>query len=190
MKITEETQIPKGRDFGPFLTAFIKENNIKIEELAKGLKCSVYTIKRFMEGETFPTERAYAEFSLAFILITGKSMKYYLNLEDKDKDKEELVAKIMAGGGSVLSIGAMIALISEVGIVAGLSAAGVTSGLAAIGAIVGGGMVAGLAIIAAVPLLVGGALYWLFSQDKQNLPPFVWDYKDSHNKLWETVVIL
>ncbi len=186
MKITEKTKIPKGRDFAPFLTAFIKENNIRIEDLAKGLKCSVYTIKRFMEGKTFPTERAHAEFSLAFILITGKSMKYYLNLEDKDK--EELVNTIMAGGGSVLSIGAMIALISKLGIVSGLSAAGVTSGLAAIGAIVGGGMVAGIAIMAAVPLLVGGALYWLFSEDKQNLPSFVWEFKDSLNPIWETVI--
>ncbi len=183
MKITEETKIPTGSDFGNFLTAFIKENNIKIEEFAMGLGCSIYTIERLMRGKTIPTKVAHAEFSIAFILITAKGMKYYLNLSKEDKDK--LVSKIIAGGGSVLSIGAMIALISEVGIVAGLSAAGITSGLAAIGAIVGGGMIAGVAIVATIPLLVGSALYWLLTEDNKNKPSFIYDYKDKYNPIWE-----
>ena len=39
----------------------------------------------------------------------------------------------------------------------GLSAAGITSGLAAAGALVGGGMVAGIAVLAAPAVILGGA---------------------------------
>jgi hypothetical protein len=46
--------------------------------------------------------------------------------------------------------------------VPGLGAAGVTSGLAAVGSVVGGGMVAGLAVTAAAPLAVGAAAYGLY----------------------------
>lgn len=70
------------------------------------------------------------------------------------KDKDDLVAKIMASGGSVCTVAGMISLISASGVVAGLSAAGITSGLAAIGGIIGGGMLAGIAVVAAAPLVV------------------------------------
>lgn len=77
------------------------------------------------------------------------------------KDKDDLVAKIMASGGSVCTVAGMISLISASGVVAGLSAAGITSGLAAIGGIIGGGMLAGIAVVAAAPLVVGAILYSL-----------------------------
>lgn len=43
------------------------------------------------------------------------------------------------------------------GSVAGLSAAGITSGLAAAGGLLGGGMVAGIAVLAAPAVILGGA---------------------------------
>lgn len=43
------------------------------------------------------------------------------------------------------------------GSVVGLSAAGITSGLAAAGAIIGGGMAAGIAVLAAPAVILGGA---------------------------------
>lgn len=58
-----------------------------------------------------------------------------------------------AAGGSVAGIGA----VSAAG-VAGLSGAGITSGLAAVGAAVGGGMVAGSAIVIAAPAVAAAGL--------------------------------
>lgn len=83
---------------------------------------------------------------------------------------EAFTAGVVVGaiGGSATTIAA----VSGAGTVAGLSAAGVTSGLAAIGGVVGGGMVAGLAVTAAVPVsaaaIVGYGSYkawkWLNSE--------------------------
>lgn len=54
--------------------------------------------------------------------------------------------------------------------VTGLSAAGITSGLAAAGALVGGGMTAGLAVIAAPAVLLGiGAYAWTAQNNKKRL---------------------
>lgn len=48
----------------------------------------------------------------------------------------------------------------------GLSAAGITSGLAAAGGLVGGGMVAGMAVLAAPAVILGGAGIYLAKQSK------------------------
>jgi len=66
---------------------------------------------------------------------------------------EVLVGAAGAGVGGAISFAALYA-----GGVVGLSAAGITSGLAAAGAIVGGGMAAGVAVLAApaVALAAGG----------------------------------
>jgi hypothetical protein len=76
-----------------------------------------------------------------------------------------------AVGGSVAGIGA----VSTFGAVSGLSAAGITSGLAAVGATVGGGMVAGSAVVIGAPAVaaagVGYGVYravrWLRSDDEE-----------------------
>ena len=65
----------------------------------------------------------------------------------------ELTGALGAGGGAALSFAALYSLG-----VTGLSAAGITSGLAAAGAIVGGGMAAGIGVLAA-PVVVGYALF-------------------------------
>jgi hypothetical protein len=44
----------------------------------------------------------------------------------------------------------------------GMSAAAISSTLATAGSLVGGGMAAGVAVTAAVPLAVGGAVYGLY----------------------------
>ncbi len=66
---------------------------------------------------------------------------------------EVLAGAVGAGVGGAIGFAALYA-----GGVAGLSAAGITSGLAAAGAIVGGGMAAGVAVLAlpAVALAAGG----------------------------------
>ena len=66
---------------------------------------------------------------------------------------EVLAGALGAGAGGAIGFAALYA-----GGVVGLSAAGITSGLAAAGAVVGGGMVAGIAVLAApaVALAAGG----------------------------------
>lgn len=76
-----------------------------------------------------------------------------MNLSDDDK------AKVTAGASGAGGVAASVAAVGAAGTVTGFSAAGITSGLAAIGAVVGGGMAAGLAVTAAVPLACAGVGY-------------------------------
>ena len=69
---------------------------------------------------------------------------------------EVLTGALGAGLGGVGSFAALYALGT-----AGLSAAGITSGLAAAGALVGGGMAAGVLVLAAPATILGGAGVWL-----------------------------
>ena len=68
--------------------------------------------------------------------------------------------KAAAAGAAAGSAGA-VAAVAATG-VTGLGATGIVSGLATVGSVVGGGMVAGLAITAAAPLVAGGAAYGLY----------------------------
>lgn len=65
---------------------------------------------------------------------------------------EALAGALGAGAGGVASFAALY-----FGGSVGLSAAGITSGLAAAGAVVGGGMAAGVAVLAAPVAILGGA---------------------------------
>lgn len=66
---------------------------------------------------------------------------------------EVLVGALGAGIGGIGSFAALYGL----GSVVGLSAAGITSGLATAGSIVGGGMAAGVLVLAAPVAILGGA---------------------------------
>ena len=66
---------------------------------------------------------------------------------------EALAGVLGAGAGGVASFAALY----FGGSVVGLSAAGITSGFAAAGAVVGGGMAAGVAVLAAPVAILGGA---------------------------------
>ena len=66
---------------------------------------------------------------------------------------EALAGALGVGTGSAIGFAALYLG----GSVAGLSAAGITSGLAAAGAVVGGGMAAGIAVLAAPAVVLGGA---------------------------------
>lgn len=76
---------------------------------------------------------------------------------------EVLGAAVGVGAGGAIGLG----LLSTLG-VAGLSAAGITSGLATAGAIVGGGMVAGIGVLAAPAVLLGVGGYALLSNINKN----------------------
>lgn len=77
---------------------------------------------------------------------------------------------VSAGLGAVAGAGGAVAAVAAAGPVAGLGAAGITSGLAAIGSfVVGGGMAAGLATVAAAPIAAGCVGYGLYKLSKRIL---------------------
>jgi hypothetical protein len=69
-----------------------------------------------------------------------------------------LTGRVATIAGGVAGATAAIGSVSTAGAVAGLSAAGITSGLAAVGATVGGGMAAGVGIVAAAPAVAAAAV--------------------------------
>lgn len=174
--MNNDFKIPTGVYFSSFLNFFMEKHDVNNLALARSMPCSVFTIWRLRSGKSFPTERAYAEFSIFFAVVEGKSFDAYKKMNQKDKN--DLVAKIIAGGGSITSIGGVIALISASGVVAGLSAVGITSGLAAVGAVVGGGMLAGIAVVAAIPVAIGGILYHICRSKEKN-PTILYEYQKS-----------
>ncbi len=79
-------------------------------------------------------------------------------LNDKKRTiRESAMPEVLAGalGAGIGGVGSFAALYG-LGSVVGLSAAGITSGLAAAGSIVGGGMVAGVFVLAAPVVVLGG----------------------------------
>lgn len=101
-------------------------------------------------------------------LITeaGAAVSDKNRVDSDDKDIHEALA--LAGG---VGVGGAIgyAALYYAG-VTGLSAAGITSALAAAGAIVGGGMAAGIAVLAAPAVLLGvGAYAWTAQRNKKRL---------------------
>lgn len=73
------------------------------------------------------------------------------NFEVKGAISELSGGAVGAAGG----VGGGLAAVYFMGTV-GFSGAGIVSGLAAIGALVGGGMLAGIAVVATVPVILGG----------------------------------
>lgn len=68
-------------------------------------------------------------------------------------------ATVSGVGGAAVTAAGSVGAVTVIG--GGTSAAAITSGLATIGSLVGGGMLAGVAVCAAAPLAVGGAIYGL-----------------------------
>lgn len=76
---------------------------------------------------------------------------------------EALVGAVGLGAGGAVGFAALY----YGGTVVGMSAAGITSGLAAAGALVGGGMAAGVAVLAAPAVVLGGAGYIIARNHKE-----------------------
>lgn len=135
---------------------FLTRHSLDAKVFAKSVGISIQELNEILTLSRLATEKEYAEIMIAMTIIEAKGWEYWLSMSGEMKS--EIVAKFVAAGGSSMTIGGMIALISACG-VPGLSAAGIASGLAAIGSLVGGGMVAGIAICSAAPIIVGGVLY-------------------------------
>ena len=92
-------------------------------------------------------------------------------VNDKSRTiRESAIPEVLAGalGAGIGGVGSFAALYG-LGSVVGLSAAGITSGLAAAGSIVGGGMVAGVFVLAApvAALAAGGVGLAAYLKNKQ-----------------------
>ena len=120
-------------------------------ELAKTLGVAESTIYRLERGKTLPTSKFMLNLAALSVIGHAKYSKM------SQKERETISETIGAAGGVAAGVGASIGAISAAGAVGGLSAAGITSGLAAIG----GSMVTGVAVVAAIPVAVGAAGFGL-----------------------------
>jgi transcriptional regulator with XRE-family HTH domain len=120
-------------------------------DLAERLGCSIATIARIeSRNENTKSEPTNAFMdTLRALCIIGHER--YSNMSEEERNK--VLEYSTAGGGAGGGLGAAIASVSVAGSVPGLSAAGIASGLAAIG----GSLLGGLAVVAALPV-AGGAL--------------------------------
>ena len=87
-------------------------------------------------------------------------------IDELQRDHPKAVDAAAAAVGSTLGGGASFAALYFAG-TAGLSAAGITSGLGAAGALVGGGMVVGIGVLAA-PVVVLGVAGVVIAQQRRN----------------------
>jgi hypothetical protein len=135
------------------LAAFMEQASISVPRFSKAAGCSMATTGRILAATTLPTPRFIRQ--VGILMSIGIDQYETLTAAQKEKISEA----IGSGGGAVVGFASISAAVSASGAVAGLSAAGITSGLASIGTLVGGGMVAGVAVAAAIPLAAGAAGY-------------------------------
>lgn len=139
-------------NFRVFVSAFIEQEGITVRKAAKAITCSEMTLNRVIGGKTVPSDEMLRQ--------GGVMMELGFNRYSKlsKAEKEKISEAIGTVGGGVLGFGAITASVSSLGF-AGLSAAGITSGLAALGGIVGGGMLVGISVAAAIPIAAGALGY-------------------------------
>ena len=89
-------------------------------------------------------------------------------LKDKSRRMDDSPIREVVAGAVGVGVGAGIGFAGLYlgGSVVGLSAAGITSGLAAAGGLIGGGMAAGVAVLAAPAVVLGGAAVGVTSHIK------------------------
>jgi len=135
------------------LAAFMEKNELTTRAVARAIGCSDATITRLLAAKTKPSDEMLKQVSI----MIEVEFSAYEKLSDSEKEK--LSEAIGVAGGGVLGFATISAAVSSLGSVAGLSAAGITSGLATLGSIVGGGMIIGVSVAAAIPLAAGAAGY-------------------------------
>ncbi|MBD0780103.1 hypothetical protein HPE56_20075 [Maribacter sp. ANRC-HE7] len=135
-----------------YLAVFIQKNNLTVDLVAKEIGCSTSTLQRIVGKLSYPTNKLLKQSGIMFSIGFEKFKKL------TKAEKEQISEQIGAVGGGILGFGGIASAISASG-VAGLSAVGITSGLASIGAIIGGGMIAGVVVSAAIPIAIGAIGY-------------------------------
>jgi hypothetical protein len=135
------------------LAAFMEKNQVTVPRVCRAIGCSTATLGRILSFTSLPT----AEFMKQSGILIGIGIEKY---EKLSKAEREHISEIIGtGSATAFGFGGITAAVSASGTVAGLSAPGISSGLYAIGTLVGGGMSAGVAVAAAIPLAAGAAGY-------------------------------
>ena len=135
-----------------FLAAFIEENKLQVSHVAKAIGCSEASLSRIASKKTLPSDEMVKQSGILFAIGFDK----YSTLTDAEK--EQISEKIGAVGGGVVGFGSISGAVAVLG-TGGLSGPGIVSGLAALGQVVGGGMLAGISVAAAIPIAVGAVGY-------------------------------
>lgn len=139
-------------NFRLLLAAFVERDDLTIRDVSEAMGCPEAALNRVLAGQTLPSDEMLRQGGI----LLGLGYRRYAALTAAERG--ELSEKIGAVGGGALGFGSITAAISTLG-VPGLSAAGISSGLAALGSLVGGGMLLGVTVAAAIPLVAGAAGY-------------------------------
>ena len=130
------------------LAAFMENSELSARHIAKLIGSSEKTIERILAGITWPSDEMIKQ--VGTMLEIG--FERYAMLSNAKK--QIISEKIGVIGGGTLGFASISATVSTLGF-AGLSAAGTVSGLTTLGSIVGGGLVAGVGVSAAIPIAAG-----------------------------------
>ena len=169
-------------NFRVLMSAFIEQEQITVRKAAKALTCSEITLNRLIARKTLPSDEMIRQGGIMMEL----GFKRYSKLSKAEKEKISEI--IGTTGGGILGFGTITAAVSALGI-SGLSAAGITSGLAALGAIVGGGMIAGISVAAAIPIAAGCLGYGIIKGVKTFFEEQALD-QERYDPFWEKPLTL
>jgi hypothetical protein len=165
-------------NFRILLAAFMEKQELPVRRIAGAIKCSEATLQRLLAHRTQPSDEMLRQG--AFLIELG--FERYSRLSTAEREK--LSTALGAIGGGVIGFGSVTATVGAMGSVAGLSAAGISSGLGAMGAIVSGGMAAGVAVAAAIPIAAAGMGYGIIRAVKYFVSEQQLNAK-AHDPQWE-----
>ena len=145
---------------GLFLAVFMDENDLDCHDIAKATSCPQRVVERILAGITQPRDNMLKE--VGIMLEIG--FKRYSNLSKSEK--KSVFEKLGAVSGGALGFSGISTAVGALGL-PGLSAAGVTSGLGALGALLGGTMLTGIGVAAAIPIASGALGYGIIKAAKK-----------------------
>ncbi len=140
-------------NFPILMAAFIEQHELPVRRIAGAITCSESSLDRLLASITLASDEMLRQGAILIELGFDRYSKL------TEAEREKLSDALGAIGGGTIGFGSVTAAVGAMGSVAGLSAAGISSGLAAMGALVGGGMAAGVAVAAAIPIAAAGIGY-------------------------------
>jgi hypothetical protein len=166
--------------FRVYLAAFVEREQLTVRDAARAVGCPEASLLRILDGKTFPAEELLKQSAVMFEIGFARYTKLTA------AEKESISEKIGTASAGAFGFATITAAVSALG-VPGLSAAGISSGLAVLGSVVGGGMIVGVSVAAAIPIAAGAAGYavikgikYLISESQLNSTEI--------DPRWETVI--
>ena len=138
-----------GENCGDKLRLVRDVHGMSRRELAKALGVRESTIYRLERHITKPSGELMNRLRALVVIGYAKFSRL------KESEKNRIAEFVGAGAGVGAGVGAAVGAVAAAGTIGGLSAAGITSGLAAIG----GTMLGGIAVVAAIPAATAGLGY-------------------------------